>query len=215
MRWKRWLTGLLALLIVAGAIFLIVKYYSYIFAMKVEGMVVGIKRVEREADIYVVAVRNRERDIYTTRTADAEWGLVRPGQCAKAKFLPYPPWDLRRSGKYKDALLMNLRDCTEADGEFEPLPELRDPQLTEPLQAGARKERQGDDTTPAQKAGPQDTSAESDSQSATATKSDKGDGADRDAQNQAEKADADAAKAEAEEAEKAEAAEARRRSWFD
>lgn len=119
-KWKRWLISFLAFVLLLGGGYVVVVYYSYVFSKSVEGRVVGVKREDRYEESYVVAIRTQDGNIYTTHSEDAQWALVRVGQCAKAKYLPYPPWNFKESGTYFGAKLLNLRECTEEDGTWNP-----------------------------------------------------------------------------------------------
>ncbi len=123
-KWKQWLIGILVLLIAIGVGYVFVVYYSYIFAKNVEGRVVGVKHGDKYGDkyadeyegAYVVAIRTSNDEIFTTHSEDAQWALVRVGQCARAKYFPHPPWNFQESGTYFGAKLLSLRECTEDDG---------------------------------------------------------------------------------------------------
>ncbi len=118
--WKRWLLSFVALVILVGSGYVVVVYFPYVFSKNVEGRVVGVKREDQYAESYVVAIRTTNGEIFTTHSDNAQWALVRVGQCAKAKYFPYPPWDFQKSGTYFGAKVLNLRDCTEKDGEWDP-----------------------------------------------------------------------------------------------
>lgn len=119
-KWKKWLLSFLAIVVALGSGYVVIRYYSYVFAKSVEGRVVGVKREDRYEESYVVAIRTNNGEIYTTHSEDAQWALVRVGQCARAKYFPHPPWNFQDSGTYFGAKLLNLRDCTEEDGIWDP-----------------------------------------------------------------------------------------------
>ena len=100
------------------------KYYSYIFAKTVTGEVVSVERVTEAAALinvdrvdptqlysYAVAIRDGANEIVTASGIDRQWAIVQKGQCAEAKFYPYPPWNLDKGGTYYNARLMRLFDC--------------------------------------------------------------------------------------------------------
>jgi len=114
----------LAGILVGG--FVLVNWYPYIFAAKVDGVIYGVERVEVPMAIvavegsrptsqvfsFAVAVKdNKSGEIYTASSEDRRWAVVQKGQCAEVKFLPYPPWSLSRSGAYFGARLIRLYEC--------------------------------------------------------------------------------------------------------
>ncbi len=107
-----------------GAGFICIRYYSYVFAKKVEGEVTGVERVTDPAAViggrqltpeqihsFAVAIRNKDGEIYTASSEDRQWAVVRKGQCAQAEFFPYPPWDFQKAGTFFGARLLKLKDC--------------------------------------------------------------------------------------------------------
>jgi hypothetical protein len=105
-----------------------VAYYPYVFSRSVEGEVVDVQRVTAPTTIvatdagqnrlppsqlysFAVAIRDSSGEIVTASTEDRQWAVVQKGQCAKAKFFPYPPWHLEKSGTYFGARLIHLKDC--------------------------------------------------------------------------------------------------------
>lgn len=116
-------TTLILVAIIAIA-FIIVNYYRYIFAETVEGEIVGVERVTDPTMVmspnitadqmysFAIAIRDTKTGkIYTASTVDRQWAVAKKGFCAKAKFYPYPPWDLEKDGTYNSARLVELRDC--------------------------------------------------------------------------------------------------------
>jgi hypothetical protein len=106
--------------------FVLVNWYSYIFANKVDGVIYGVERVEAPMALittdgskpasqvfsFAVAVKDsKSGEIYTASSEDRRWAVVQKGQCAEVKFLPYPPWSLSRSGAYFGARLIRLYEC--------------------------------------------------------------------------------------------------------
>lgn len=107
-------------------VFVLVNWYPYIFAKKVDGEVYGVERVEVPLAVisadgakpssqvfsFAVAVKDAKTgEIFTASSEDRRWAVVQKGQCAEVKFLPYPPWSLSRSGAYFGARLIRLYDC--------------------------------------------------------------------------------------------------------
>ena len=61
---------------------------------------------------YAVAIKDSKTgEIFTASSEDRRWAVVHKDQCVEAKFLPYPPWNLSRSGAYFGARLIRLFDC--------------------------------------------------------------------------------------------------------
>jgi len=95
-------------------------FYSYVFARTVVGEIVDVKHagatgfaVNREiAFSMAVAVKDgTSGEIVTASTEDRQWAVAKAGMCAEAKFFPYPPWDLEKSGTYYNARLVKLSEC--------------------------------------------------------------------------------------------------------
>jgi len=100
-------------------------FYSYVFARNVRGEVIGIDRVTEPSAIiagggkipssqifsFAVAVRDKKGEIVTASTEDRQWAVVEKGKCVEAKYLPYPFWQLDKSGTYYGARLLKLYDC--------------------------------------------------------------------------------------------------------
>lgn len=103
------------------------NYYSYIFAKTVIGEVTAVERVLTPMAIltqpstspppaqifsFAVAIKdNATGEIFTASSEDRQWAAVEKGFCAEAKFFPYPPWQLDKSGTYYGARLLRLYDC--------------------------------------------------------------------------------------------------------
>jgi hypothetical protein len=111
---------LFSLLIGSGVI--VWQFYSYIFAKTIVGEITGVERVTQPTTIignntpaqiysFAVAVRTPEGEIHTASTEDRQWAVVQKGQCGEAKFFPYPPWNIEKSGTYFGARLIRLFDC--------------------------------------------------------------------------------------------------------
>lgn len=125
MKFKLALIGTFVLLLCAGAVTF--RFYSYIFSREVSGEIVGIERVSQAAilaggsnlkpsDLYsfAVAIRDANGEIVTASTEDRQWAVVQSGQCAEARYFPYPPWQLDRTGTYYGARLLKLYDCNKS-----------------------------------------------------------------------------------------------------
>lgn len=121
----RW-TILLVLLV--GGSYLVFNFYSFIFSRKVQGEVVSIERVQVNVSLiqqqgaqshlnpelfsFAVAVKEASGEIVTASAEDRQWAVVQKGQCVVARFYPYPPWNLMKSGTYYNARLDHLSDCS-------------------------------------------------------------------------------------------------------
>ena len=108
-----------------------VRYWSYVFSKKVSGIIVDVKHVGASMTIlgsepssnkrsnnkdifsYAIAIQDKEGNIETASSEDRQWAVAQVGQCAEAKYFPYPPWELSKAGTYFNAHLLHLRDCPE------------------------------------------------------------------------------------------------------
>jgi hypothetical protein len=117
--------------IILGIVFLgiiggvMLRYYSYVFARHVNGEVIGIDRVTQPSAIisggspipssqifsFAIAIKDKSGEIVTASSEDRQWAVVEKGQCAEAKYFPYPPWQLDKSGTYFGARLLKLYEC--------------------------------------------------------------------------------------------------------
>ena len=119
---------LVIFLILSGYIF--INYYSYIFARKVEGIIVKVekptapvavvgtgeessKMAEKQLFSYAVAVKIADGEIVTSSTEDRQWSVAEIGKCVEAKFYPYAPWQFDKSGTYYNARLLKMYECDE------------------------------------------------------------------------------------------------------
>lgn len=117
----------LSLAVLGVVVFILMNWYSFIFAQTVNGTISAVERVEAPMAVitnnglptnqvfsFAVAVKDHNSgQIYTASSEDRRWAVVKPGQCAKVKFLPYPPWSLSRGGGYFGARLIELYECPE------------------------------------------------------------------------------------------------------
>lgn len=113
--------------IFAALFFGFFNYYPYIFAKTVVGEVTAVERVSTPMTIltqtstppppaqifsFAIAIKdNTSGEIFTASSEDRQWAAVEKGFCAEAKFFPYPPWQLDKSGTYYGARLLRLYDC--------------------------------------------------------------------------------------------------------
>ena len=125
------LVPFLAFLFLVGAGALTFKFYGYIFAKRINGEIVKVERVNENEMIvtngapipaaqifsFAVAIKDDKGEIHTASTEDRQWAVAQTGKCAEAKFFPYPPWQLDKSGTYHGARLLRLYEChSEAAG---------------------------------------------------------------------------------------------------
>ncbi len=115
--------------------FVMVKYYSFIFAKHVEGQVFEIRRVNQPNLVvgnasyvnpgimhsYAVAIRTLKGEIITASGEDRKWEVVQKGICVSATFYPYPPWDFEKSGTFARARLNEMRECPPEYKSLSPL----------------------------------------------------------------------------------------------
>lgn len=112
------------LMIVGPLTYVSVKYYSFVFAKTVKGEVMRVERVNTADAIlgsknipnaqlfsFSIAIRDEKGQIHTASTEDRQWAVVSAGQCAEARFFPYPPWQLEKGSTYFGARLEKLYDC--------------------------------------------------------------------------------------------------------
>lgn len=124
---KKMIRSVAVITLIAALSFVVVQYYSYLFAKVVSGEVIRVEHVSQtEAVIasrstpsyqlfsYAIAIRDHQGVIHTASSEDRQWAVVSPGQCAKAKFFPYPPWRLDKGNTYFGARLEELRDCSKS-----------------------------------------------------------------------------------------------------
>ena len=111
-------------LVLAGVI--CIQFYSYLFSRNVRGVIVGVKRVTQAQVIlggdkpippeqsfsFAVAIKEQNGEIVTASSEDRQWDVVKEGQCAEAKYYPYPPWNLDKAGTYHGARLLKLSECS-------------------------------------------------------------------------------------------------------
>ncbi len=117
---------LVLILVAGGAIF--INYYSFIFSRVVSGTVRKVERVDNQMIFaarsgeapnpqvfsFAVSIEDQKtHEIVVASTEDRQWAAVEPGQCATARYYPYPFWDVDKSGTYHNARLLHLqKDCS-------------------------------------------------------------------------------------------------------
>ena len=118
------LVGVVVLLVI-GSIF--INYYSFIFSRVVSGPVRKVERVGTEMIFaprsgenpnpqifsFAVSIEDlKKNEIVVASSEDRQWAAVEAGQCATARYYPYPFWDVNKAGTYHNARLLHLaKDC--------------------------------------------------------------------------------------------------------
>ena len=125
------------ILALATAAFISIRYYSYVFAKSVRGEILKVERVNQNETIissgasnvpaaqifsFAVAIRGENGEIFTASSEDRQWAVAQPGQCAQARFLPYPFWDFEKAGTFHGARLIQLFDCPNKSQSVKPSP---------------------------------------------------------------------------------------------
>jgi len=122
---KSFLNSILIVVIVLGAGVILFKYWPYLFARTVTGVIADVQRVAmpvavvssaghtsaRDLFSFAVGVRTDDGEIVTASSEDRQWAVAKAGQCVEAKFFPYPPWQFDKSGTYFGARLLKLHVC--------------------------------------------------------------------------------------------------------
>ncbi len=120
---KKTLSIIAVLILLVGSGVLCFFYYPYIFSKNVMGKLQGVERVSQPEAIignsvrseyvfsYAVSIKDDKNEIHTGSSEDRQWAVAQEGQCAEAKFFPYPPWDLEKGGTYFGVRLLRLFDC--------------------------------------------------------------------------------------------------------
>lgn len=136
---------LIVFLILAGAGSFVIAKWSWVFAKKVKGEIVGVERVTQptailsaratEAQIhsYSVLIKGEDGKLYTASSEDRQWQVAKPGYCVEALLYVYPPWDLDRAGTYFNARLVELSEC--AGKPISAQPERAQPMDVSPVDA--------------------------------------------------------------------------------
>ena len=126
---KKWIIVSIVALLLAGAGFVSVRWYSYVFAKNVDGEIIKVERVTNpeaivggsvpSAQVYsfAIAIRDKKGEIHTASSEDRQWAVAEKGQCVEAKFYPYAPWQLDKAGTYFGARLMRLYGCASETGK--------------------------------------------------------------------------------------------------
>ena len=122
---KSWFTIVSVFVGLSGAGYVLVTYYSFIFAKTVSGKVLRVERVLEPGAIiatrgqtpsaeifsFAIAIRDDSGETFTASTEDRQWAVIAPEQCVSAKLFRYPPWDLSKAGTFFGARLTGVFDC--------------------------------------------------------------------------------------------------------
>lgn len=107
-----------------------IKWYPYIFSVKVDGVLQKVERVQLNVSLmqttgnmseamnpqlfsFAVAIRTDNGEIVTASAEDRQWAAAQIGNCVTATYYPYPPWQLDKSGTYHNARLDRQYECPE------------------------------------------------------------------------------------------------------
>lgn len=120
------LFGFLSFLVIIG--YFVVTNYSWVFAKTFEGQILAVEKV---GQVQVAIIENKDagslfsyavkmlvkradgtEEIVTGSSEDRQWAVTRAGECVKARFQPYPPWNLEKGGTYFNVRLESfVRPC--------------------------------------------------------------------------------------------------------
>jgi hypothetical protein len=114
----------------------VVNYYHILFARKVTGEVISIQKVDAAVDVistkpgdplpprmfsFAVAVEDQEtREILVASSEDRRWATVEKGNCVTARFFPYPPWRLDKTGAYFGAQVITFKKACDKKDDQQP-----------------------------------------------------------------------------------------------
>jgi hypothetical protein len=104
-----------------------IEFYPFLFSKTIIGKIEKVERVELNVSLmqttgqpgninpemysFAVAIKTDSGEIFTASAQDRQWAVAQTGQCAEARFYPYPFWNLDKSGTYFNARLISLREC--------------------------------------------------------------------------------------------------------
>jgi hypothetical protein len=127
---KTYMKVLAILLILIVGSYGFVHFYSYIFSKTIIGKIEKVERVQVNVALmqgssdgnadhrmspdlfsFAVAIRTPDGEVFTASAEDRQWAAVSEGLCVTAKFFPYPPWKLDKSGTFFGARLLESRVC--------------------------------------------------------------------------------------------------------
>jgi hypothetical protein len=120
--------GVLTVLILILASYVLINYWPYLFAKTVDGKVIKVEKlmdpitmITRDAEpsskifSFAVAIKDEStNEIFTASSEDRQWAAAQgEGLCAEAKFFPHPPWKFDKAGTYYGARLLRLWSCAD------------------------------------------------------------------------------------------------------
>lgn len=120
---NRWIAFFMGSIFLGLTVYIVLFYYPYVFSKNVDGEIISVERavpvntivggatISPDVYSFAVAIRTSNGDIMTATSEDRQWAVVQRGQCATAKFFPYPPWKIEKAGTYFGARLLKLSDC--------------------------------------------------------------------------------------------------------
>jgi hypothetical protein len=124
---KRYLISLLVFVVLYILGWGFIEGYPYIFSKIVEGKIEKVERVDINVALlqespqtekinpqlysFAIAIKTDDGRIWTASAEDRQWASMSEGRCVKAKFFPYPPWKLDKSGTYYGARLLEAWEC--------------------------------------------------------------------------------------------------------
>ena len=131
---KKFLYAIILVIILMGSSVAFVRFYSYIFAREVKGVIVNVEKptapmaivgsenanqklAERQLFSYAVAIQVDDGEIVTASTEDRQWAVAEKGKCVVAKFYPYPPWEFDKSGTFFGARLLRMQECAQVQAQ--------------------------------------------------------------------------------------------------
>jgi hypothetical protein len=106
----------------------VVTNYSWVFSDTYDGQILAVEKV---GQVQVAIIENRDvgslfsysvkmlikskegkERVVTASAEDRQWAVAKAGECVRARFQPYPPWNLEKGGTYFNARLMEfIRPC--------------------------------------------------------------------------------------------------------
>jgi len=114
--------------VLCAATFVYFRFYPYLFSITLTGKIEKIERVQINVSLmqstspndkinpelysFAVAIQTDDGRIWTASAEDRQWASISPGICVKAKYFPYAPWRLDKSGTYFGARLLEAWDCS-------------------------------------------------------------------------------------------------------
>ena len=125
---KKYLKVLFGLAFIVALSYSFIEFYPYIFAKTVVGKIEKVERVQVNVALmqnnqgsnekmdpqlfsFAVAIKSDDGVVHTASAEDRQWAAVSNGLCVTAKFFPYAPWNLEKSGTYYGARLLESHVC--------------------------------------------------------------------------------------------------------